>query len=458
MNQNIYGRLSDTGRQFFNDENSISQQAKLNSNHMQEATNGVNNQVVESLPTPPVIEGVSRPVADNLPPVSIIEGVSRPVADNLPPVSVIEGVSRPVADNLPPVSVIEGVSRPVADNLPPIIEGGNSPALAARIAELENQIRQLRGENTLEQQSAAIGSELERLMAIQATRELTDSEKIRYFDITQEKARIDAQINRTETEEKRKRERKEKWIKIASMVVGAGVAFATPAIGVAGIVAVTLGGGLIGKGMKKWGESLRSKSTALKYESRAGKTIEELSAMDRKRKRLAFWANRLGEASSIIAGGVTGYAVGSAIENVFGMNSVVHQSTQPVSSSNTVANTNGTIHTGEIVKPITGSESIPSSIGGGSEQWLNGDVFKASDFGWNSKELGWLGNEVHIGPLGGADGEMQGVFFRTLQDLVPKNEILGQANAEIINPFFRQIYQGIDPVKAAQAAAKALLA
>ena len=109
---------------------------------------------------------------------------------------------------------------------------------------------------------------------------LTDAEKIQYFDLMNQKKEIDKLINQVQQETERKRKNKEKWVKLAAGVVGVGVALATPAIGVAAVLGVTLGGRIIGKGAQSLSTKLRTKSESIKYDTRKGKTIEQLNEMD----------------------------------------------------------------------------------------------------------------------------------------------------------------------------------
>ena len=339
-----------------------------------------------------------------------------------------------------------------------------------RIKELEDQLRQLRGENTPEQQSAALGRELSVLEEKLVSVGLTDAEKIRYFDILKAKENIDKQINQVEQENKRKRERKEKIIKIAAGVVGAGVALTTPALGVAAVIGITFGGRTLGRAMQRQSEKLRSQSNSIKYESRTGKTLIELEEMDRKQKRKEFWANRLGEASAVLIGGSTGYAIGTLFEGIVGKDFYIGEGKPPETpvSTNTTSSTNTTASTSESGSlggnTPSAQASAPNSampdattIGTSPESWLTGETFNASELGWDYNEMGWLGDRVHLTELGGQNGIMQGEFFQELSRLVPREKLVGQASGNIVNQFLRQAYGGLDPAVAAQKAAEVLL-
>ena len=339
-----------------------------------------------------------------------------------------------------------------------------------RIKELEDQLRQLRGENTPEQQSAALGRELSVLEEKLVSVGLTDAEKIRYFDILKAKENIDKQINQVEQENKRKRERKEKIIKIAAGVVGAGVALTTPALGVAAVIGITFGGRTLGRAMQRQSEKLRSQSNSIKYESRTGKTLIELEEMDRKQKRKEFWANRLGEASAVLIGGSTGYAIGTLFEGIVGKDFYIGEGKPPETpvSTNTTSSTNTTASTSESGSLGGNTQSAQASapnsampdattIGTSPESWLTGETFNASELGWDYNEMGWLGDRVHLTELGGQNGIMQGEFFQELSRLVPREKLVGQASGNIVNQFLRQAYGGLDPAVAAQKAAEILL-
>ena len=358
----------------------------------------------------------------------------------------------------------EPIPQPAPEPIPqPIVTVSD----ADRIKELEDQLRELRGENTPEQQSAALGRELAELEEKLASVGLTDAEKIKYFDILKAKENIDKQINQVEQENKKKKERKEKIIKIAAGVVGAGVALTTPALGVAAVIGITFGGRTLGRVAQKQSEKLRSQSNSIKYESRRGKTLIELEEMDRKQKRKEFWANRLGEASALLIGGSTGYAIGTLFEGIVGKDFHIGGGKAPETPIGTTSNNTptATSESGSLGGNTSSAQaSAPNStmpdattIGTSPENWLTGETFNASELGWNYNEMGWLGDRVHLTELGGQNGIMQGKFFQELSRLVPKDRLVGQASGNIVNQFLRQAYGGLDPAVAAQKAAEALL-
>jgi len=358
----------------------------------------------------------------------------------------------------------EPIPQPAPEPIPqPIVTVSDTD----RIKELEDQLKELRGENTPEQQSAALGRELAELEEKLASVGLTDAEKIKYFDILKAKENIDKQINQVEQENKKKKERKEKIIKIAAGIVGAGVALTTPALGVAAVIGITFGGRTLGRVAQKQSEKLRSQSNSIKYESRRGKTLIELEEMDRKQKRKEFWANRLGEASALLIGGSTGYAIGTLFEGIVGKDFHIGGGKAPETPIGTTSNNTptATSESGSLGGNTSSAQaSAPNStmpdattIGTSPENWLTGETFNASELGWNYNEMGWLGDRVHLTELGGQNGIMQGKFFQELSRLVPKDRLVGQASGNIVNQFLRQAYGGLDPAVAAQKAAEALL-
>ena len=189
--------------------------------------------------------------------------------------------------------------------------------------------------------------------------------------------------------------------------------------------------------------------------------------MDRKQKRKEFWANRLGEASALLIGGSTGYAIGTLFEGIVGKDFHIGGGKAPETPIGTTSNNTptATSESGSLGGNTSSAQaSAPNStmpdattIGTSPENWLTGETFNASELGWNYNEMGWLGDRVHLTELGGQNGIMQGKFFQELSRLVPKDRLVGQASGNIVNQFLRQAYGGLDPAVAAQKAAEALL-
>ncbi len=312
----------------------------------------------EVTPVTPEVTPVTPEVTPVTPEVTPVTPEVPPVTPEVPPVTPeVTPVTPEVTPVTPEVTpVTPGVTRiepPVQPQVTPEMQA----AANADILELRRQLADLRGENTPEQRSAALGAQLAQLEQIQQERELTDAEKILFFNLTREKSQIDRGIASVEGEMQARRENKEKWIKRAGFVAGIGVALATPAVGVAAIIAVTLGGNVIGRGLKKLEGRVRAKSSAMKYESRTGKSLPELAEMDKKQKRSEWWANRLGEASALLIGGASGYGFGSIIQNVFGVGFGAGAPTPPTPEVPPTGEI--TPPTGEIVPPNTGGGELP---------------------------------------------------------------------------------------------------
>ena len=421
--------------------------------------NGITPEVT---PVTPEVTPVTPDVTPVTPDVTPVTPEVTPVTPEVTPVTP---EVTPVTPEVTPVA--PGVTRiepPIQPQVPPVTPEMQAAA-NADILELRRQLADLRGENTPEQRSAALGAQLAQLEQIQQERELTDAEKILFFNLTREKSQIDRGIASVEGEMQARRENKEKWIKRAGFVAGIGVALATPAVGVAAILAVTLGGNVIGRGLKKLEGRVRAKSSAMKYESRTGKSLAELVEMDKKQKRSEWWANRLGEASALLIGGASGYGFGSIIQNVFGVGFGAGAPTPPapeVPPTGEITPPTGEIippdGTGGAELPPTGEIIPPVEGAGGAESWMTGDSFNASDFGWQYDKFGWLGDRVFLnGEMGGIHGAMQGEYFTELSKLVPKETLMGQQSGEIVNQFLGNAYRGANPVEAAQQAAKVLL-
>ncbi len=401
-----------------------------------------------------------------------LEEDKQPVPPVVPPVvpPTVPPVVPPTVPPVVPPVVPPTVPPVVPPTVPPVVPLPSPVTIeSARIQALEDQLRELRGENTPEQKSAALGRELAVLEAKLITPGgLTDAEKIRYFDILKQKEAIDKPLEIATQESEKKRKNKEKWIKIVAGVAGAGVALATPAVGLAAVIGITLGGRIIGKSLLSQGEKLRSKSNSIKYEARTGKTISELIEMDKKQKRNQWWANRLGEAGSVLVGGATGYAIGTLFEGLvgkdfyIGMNNQITPEVPVVSDGQTQTVTEtpqpevsevSTQQASATSQPEVSSNITEPII----ENWASGDTFNVSDLGWDYKDLGYIGPRVHLTNLGGAEGELQGEFFRALSNLVPKEQLMGQANGNVVNQFLRAAYNGMNPTEAATKAAEALI-
>jgi len=427
--------------------------------------------IVPPIVTPEPIEPPIVTPEPIVPPVVTPEPIVPPVVTPEPiepPIVTPEPIVPPIVTPepiVPPIVTPEPVEPPAPT---PPLPGPVSADVNAQLTELQNQLRELRGENTPEQKSAALGRGLAELETKLATEEgLTDAEKIRYFDLSRQKLEIDRGINLAEQENAQRVKRKERIIKIVAGAAGIGVALATPAIGVAAVIGVVLGGRFIGKRLKASGEKLRSQSHQMKFESRMGKSIAELAEMDKKQKRREWWANRLGEASAVLIGGATGYGIGAAFEGLVGHDFYIgSNATTPTAGGPDVGGPDaggpdaGGPDAGgpDVGGPDAGGPDVSGSPDlGGPENWMTEKTFSAADLGWDYNRLGWIGDNVHLTNLGGPHGVMQGEFFGELTKLVPREELLGQVNGDIVNQFLGQAYRGANPIDAARAAAEILL-
>ena len=175
---------------------------------------------------------------------------------------------------------------------------GTTNADQTRIDALEDEIRTLRGENTPEQQLVSLDQQMEDILGDRSPSELSNDEKIQYFDLQIQRDALANSINAEKQESEKKRNNRNKWIRRAAGAVGFGVALASPPVGVAAVVAVSLGGKIAGPLIKKGADKMRAKADGMKYESRRGATMEQLNDRDRKIKRKEKWANILGGRSS----------------------------------------------------------------------------------------------------------------------------------------------------------------
>lgn len=185
-----------------------------------------------------------------------------------------------------------------------------------RMAQLENEIRTLRGQNTPEQKVVVLKTQMETLLNGRNPSELSVLEKSQYLDLLLARQQAIKDVNDAEKESTEKRKKKERIIALVAGIAGTGLAMVTPVVSVAAVVAVTLGGRIAAPLIKKGGEKLREKATAMKSADRNGQSLEQLKSVDEKIKRNEWWANRLGEFAAVVSGGTTGYGVGKLFQGL----------------------------------------------------------------------------------------------------------------------------------------------
>ena len=328
----------------------------------------------------------------------------------------------------------------------------------------DEELRALRGELTPEQQSTQLGEQIEELEALRQERELTDAEKSSLLDLRYRKDNLDRDLSDQEKESQESRTRKETWVRRVATVAGFATALATPAISIPAVIAITLGGPLIARyGIKKIEGRVRAKSTQIKYQSRRGKSLEELKDMDKRQKRAEWWANRLGEAAAVVTGGAFGYGLGNLFEQVVLGGDAIGPKGMEKAVPDRIADTTGIDKTG-LNQPIdqtglnqAGIENLDLAGASETPSWLGEGTFNASDLGWDYNRYGWLGDQIHTGATGGQQGLLQGEFFSKLGDLVPQENLIGQTNGDIVNSFLVRAYNGMNPSMAAEKAAEVLL-
>ena len=292
---------------------------------------------------------------------------------------------------------------------------------------------------------------------------LTYEEYLKYRDLRLQRNEIQKGLQEKEQAEKEKRERKNKWIKIVAGIAGAGIAIATPAVSVAALIGITVGGRIVGKSLNKWGESLRKKSRDLRYQIKDGMTQEQIEDIEKKQRRNAWWGERLTEASSVLIGGSTGYGLGKAIqgiissihtaqqanniskadspggENVESVNNTNTPPENPIDSSGenveSVNNTNTppenpidssgeNIVEADVYTPLnTPTESIPQTEG-----WLGGkNSWDVSKYGWDPAKYGWGGTKIQL--EGSVNADLQKTLLQTIENKVPE-EVFFKAGAQ----------------------------
>ena len=301
----------------------------------------------------------------------------------------------------------------------------NNAELMQRLNQLEEQNRELRGQNTPEQKSLALQNKLDEIIGDRQLSQLSDAERLQYYDILNQKQEIDRQIGVAKQETERKRNRKEKWIRRGAFVVGGGVALLSPPATLAAVLAVTLGGRFATPLIQKGAQKLRNKAEGLKYENRNNKTMEQLNELDRKIKRNEWWGNRLGEVASVVSGGTAGYGLGKMVQNIFGWKGIQLGNNAPEAPQ------------GPIQKPPQGPAQQPPQgpmqqppvvnqppIGGGAEAFdpsTLGDSFDTSRYGWDWKSYGWKGSNLSLN-----QGITEGGWQRTLVSELFENGVTDQ--------------------------------
>ncbi len=331
------------------------------------------------------------------------------------------------------------------------------------------EIANLTEENTPEQRTVAISRQLAQLDTIKEERPLTDQEKIRYFDLLEAKKSIEAQLQNVEQESIRKRKRKHTIIKVGAFVAGAGVAALTPPVSAAALIAVGLGGPLVGRQGMKFSEKLRAKSNSLKYSDRRNKTVNELAQIDKKIKRNQWWANRLGEVSSTLMGAGAGYGAAKAIQGIINM---LGTPSTPLSGQTPGGeNVTGGDNVGNIQAPPAGEAGPPQgsvelpptqSTVSTAQELSSGNWLRTGELGWDTSKWGWQGPDLFVpqsGVVEGAIPDLQGKFLSQLSELgVTKDMLYGQQAGEIFNQGLRNaVYtSGNNLQEVANATAQAL--
>lgn len=271
---------------------------------------------------------------------------------------------------------------------------------------------------------------------------LTYEEYLKHRDLRLQRNEIHKGLQEKEQAEKEKRERKNKWIKIIAGIAGAGIAMATPAVSVAALIGITIGGRSIGKGLNKWGESLRNKSRDLRYQVKDGMTQEQIEDIEKRQRRNAWWGERLTETSSVLIGGSTGYGLGKAVQGIISsIQSAQQANNMPKADSSggeNIENVNNTSTTTE--NPIDASGEnivkadvdIPSNTTTESisqtEGWL-GDKssWDVSKYGWDPAKYGWRGTNLQL--EGSVNADLQKTLLQTIESKVPE-EVFFKAGAQ----------------------------
>lgn len=201
-------------------------------------------------------------------------------------------------------------------NVPGAATAAAETAQSQRMTQLENEIRTLRGQNTPEQSIVILKTQMETLLNGRNPSALSILEKSQYLDLMLARQQAIKNVENAEKESTEKRKKKERRIAIIAGIAGTGLAMVTPVVSVAAVIAVTLGGNIAAPLIKKGGEKLREKATAMKSADRNGQSLEQLKDVDARIRRNEWWANRLGEFAAVVSGGSTGYGVGKLFQGL----------------------------------------------------------------------------------------------------------------------------------------------
>jgi hypothetical protein len=423
--------------------------------------------------------------SSSIPSAAPVIGASTPTggaptgSSSIPPATPVIGASAPTggaptgSSSIPPATPVIGASAPTAPLAAPGTPTPGFPALPA----VPTTAALLAG-MSLEDQERLMPADIQRLMDINAqiavlqdkydNGSINNNERIDFLNLMIEQRDLQGTLNQAEAETQKKRARKERIIKWTAGAVAAGIAIATPALSVAAVIGITLGGKFAGKQLKNLENRIRTKTKEANYVDRSTMTIDQLEKLSKKIRRRNFWSDRLGEVSSVLIGGATGYGIGAAVKNLFNIKDIFGGGSQgtnvptnnPTVNNNTPGNTPSNLPSGyneplsenliSTMKPPVVEPPIPTEI-------VNNGWLKASEYGWDFSKLGWQGDNLALGAQGGNYGNMQKSFFDALQNLgVDKAMLQGQDAGNIFTQGLRQVYNGSDPLQAAQSAANAL--
>lgn len=422
--------MSDTGKDFFARQDQIAQEAKLE------------QQIDNSEEINPEISELRNEVRALNQQVSDLANMVQELLDNrVTPTPEIPSDEPVIID-----VQARDVPTPHSDNLPPtdplpiefVDKGLETPeqkliAVTKRYDELNNRTN-LTAEETLEKQ---------RLLS--------------------ESFALNQQINKERTETDRKRERKEKIVKIVAGVAGAGLAIATPPVAIAAVLGVTLGGRIATPLIKYGSNKLRERSNNAKYENRIGLSPDELGKLDKKIKRNEWWANRLGELAALVDGGTMGYGLGKFAQNMFGWKGINFDGNNidtPKLSSDVSAydkqafsryNNQLGQNTPNIPQTPTGGEIPTAKVELGN--WLD-----TSKYNWPWQEYGWRGPQLALAGNGGTEGMMQGEFVKSLFGNGVTDQMLQNPEAgKIFAQSLRSLYNGGSATELGQSAAQQII-
>jgi len=310
--------------------------------------------------------------------------------------------------------------------------------------------------DTPEERLTRLNSRINELTDKTRNKSLTPEEALELAQLMTERDDLQKTLAEKEDAEAEKRKKKNRWLKIIAGVAGAGIALATPAVSVAALMAITLGGRYIGKGLDKWGEHLRNKARDIQYQIKDGMTPEQIEELEKKQGRNKWWGERLSEISSVLIGGTTGYGIGKALQNIIEIAKAAKGQIPTTAEQPSVDNAGdlgGNINQSSgIGRGESSTDTINNIMEGtvtDNTNWFNEGQqwWDTSKYGWNPVKYGW--NSSNVALEGSKYGDLQGSLLQSLSSKVPESVFYKPGAQDLVHRALATLYeQGVGSVNA----------